>query len=37
LPMFNGLTERQIRFVCSSLDEAVRSRSAPVAIHARAS
>jgi perosamine synthetase len=37
LPMFNGLTEEQIRVVCSSLDEAVRPRSALVTIHARAS
>lgn len=37
LPMFNGLTEEQIRLVCSSLDEAVRPRSALAAIHARAS
>jgi len=37
LPIFNGLTEEQIRFVCSSLEEAVRSKSAPGSIHARAS
>ena len=37
LPMFNGLTEEQIRFVCSSLEEVVRSKSAPASIHARAS
>jgi len=37
LPMFNGLTEEQIRLVCSSLEEALRSRSASVTIHARAS
>lgn len=37
LPMFNGLTEEQIRLVCSSLDEAVRARSAPASVHARAS
>jgi perosamine synthetase len=37
LPMFNGLTEEQIRLVCSSLDEAVRPRSAPSSVHARAS
>lgn len=37
LPMFNGLTEEQIRIVCSSLDEAIRPRSAVAAIHARAS
>jgi perosamine synthetase len=37
LPMFNGLTEEQIRLVCSSLDEAVRPRSGSAAIHARAS
>lgn len=37
LPMFNGLTEEQIRLVCSLLDEAVRPRSALAAIHARAS
>jgi len=37
LPMFNGLTEKQIRFVCSSLEEVARLRSAPATIHARAS
>jgi len=37
LPIFNGLTEGQIRFVCSSLEEAVRSKSVPGSIHARAS
>jgi len=37
MPMFNGLTEKQIRLVCSSLDEAVRARSAPASVHARAS
>jgi perosamine synthetase len=37
LPMFNGLTEEQIRFVCSSLDKLVRSRRVTASIHARAS
>jgi len=37
LPMFNGLTEEQTRLVCSSLNEAVRPRSALAAIHVRAS
>ena len=37
LPIFNGLTEGQIRFVSGSLEEAVRSKSAPASIHARAS
>ena len=37
LPMFHGLTEEQIRFVCSSLDKVVRFRSAAAAGHARAS
>ena len=37
LPMFNGLTEEQIRFVCSSLENVVRLRRAQASIHARAS
>jgi perosamine synthetase len=37
LPIFNELTEGQIRFVCSSLEEAVGPKSAPASIHARAS
>ena len=37
LPMFNGLTEEQIHFVCSSLDKVVRLRSVPLSTHARAS
>jgi dTDP-4-amino-4,6-dideoxygalactose transaminase len=37
LPMFNELTDEQIRLVCSFLDEAVCPRSASANIHARAS
>jgi dTDP-4-amino-4,6-dideoxygalactose transaminase len=37
LPIFNELTEEQIRFVCGALEKAVGSKSAPASIHARAS
>jgi len=37
LPMFNGLTEEQIRLVCSFLDGELRRRSASPSIHAAAS
>jgi perosamine synthetase len=37
LPMFNGLTEGQIRFVCSSLDGTLRRRSVSSSVHAAAS
>jgi len=37
LPMFSGLTEKQIRLVCSSLHETLRRGSVPAAIHSRAS